>query len=120
MRRCRQAAAALLTCLFALAAHADFSVEDYLIQSAKPETAVTATIYVTGVGWGIVTANAQIQRLGNPPLFCPPEDMPMNGYFFVSMLDAEIKDRVREGTLPPNTEVAHVLLFSLIKRLPCK
>ena len=44
--------------------------------------------------------------------------MPMNGYFFVSMLDAEIKDRVREGTLPPNTEVAHVLLFSLIKRLP--
>ena len=73
--------------------------------------------YMTGVGRGIIWANAVGVDRGHPKLFCIPEALVMHDKVILSLLEQEIRNPSINYTT--NVPLELVLTYSFIRKFPC-
>lgn len=76
-------------------------------------------LYINGVGEGYSWANVFLKREDRPPLYCPPETMPLTPDNYLYILSSFIK-RDRRTPLKPNFPLEMLLMKALQEAFPCK
>jgi hypothetical protein len=110
---------ALLLWLVAANASAEMSVRQYLADRDAANTAAfdrLAKPYLTGVGEGLLWANAQLKAQKNTPFFCDPDDVSLTTADYLLMVNSETK----QAYVKPDYPVELLLLKGLQARFPCK
>jgi hypothetical protein len=106
--------------LFACAnAAAEMSVRQYLADRDASNKAAfdrLAKPYLTGVGEGLLWANAQLNAQKAAPFFCDADDVSLTTADFLAILDTEVKAAYVQAEYP----VELLLLQGLQARFPCK
>lgn len=111
--------AALLLLLTAANASAEMSVRQYLAdRDAVNKSAFDrlAKPYITGVGEGLLWANAQIKAQKGTPFFCDPDDVTLTTADYLAIIDRE----AQQSYVQPEYPIELVMLKGLQARFPCK
>jgi hypothetical protein len=87
---------------------------------ASPDSAMTAKLFIQGLGEGIGWANAAIARTGQKALYCQPAITTLDRDKFVALLDKQIKALT---PVAPEAELdgydVALLLLGLKEAFPC-
>ena len=75
--------------------------------------------YVTGLGNGLFWANTALQAREQPPLFCLPPKLSLDGPMIKSLLDQEIANPASGNPYPDDKPIEIIMLKSLMARFPC-
>jgi hypothetical protein len=100
-------------------AAADMSVRQYLAdRDAVNKSAFDRLTkpYLTGVGEGLLWANAQIKAQKGTPFFCDPDDVNLTTSDYLAIIDSE----AQQAYVQPEYPIELVLLKGLQARFPCK
>jgi len=76
--------------------------------------------YVTGVGQGIVYANAYTGMTGRSKMFCLPGSLDLNEGVILSLLEQGIRVAPERTSYGEEPTIEMILLFSFIDTFPCK
>lgn len=95
---------------------AAMTIELYESASINKEGKQLVEMYIVGLGEGFFWANAAAGANGTPALYCPPQNLAMNGDNYISILKREIES----GSHAKNSEVGLALLLGLQKTFPCE
>ncbi len=115
----KKTSVALLFLLAAANASADMSVRQYLAdRDAANKSAFDrlAKPYLTGVGEGLLWANAQIKAQKGTPFFCDPDEVTLTTSDYLSIIDRE----AQQAYVEPEYPIELVMLKGLQARFPCK
>ncbi|MBL8539352.1 MAG: hypothetical protein JNK68_03170 [Betaproteobacteria bacterium] len=115
----RRILAALPFFLAAANASADMSVRRYLAdRDAANKSAFDRLTkpYLTGVGEGLLWANAQIKAQKGTPFFCDPDDVALTTADYLAIIDRE----AQQAYVQPEYPIELVMLKGLQARFPCK
>ena len=110
---------ALVLSLATATASAEMSVRQYLAdRDAANKAAFDRLVkpYLTGVGEGLLWANAQIKAQKGTPFFCDPDDVSLTTTDYLAIVDGEAK----QPYVQPEYPIELVLLKGLQGRFPCK
>jgi len=110
---------ALLLSLVAFNASAEMSVRQYLAdRDASNKAAFDRLVkpYLTGVGEGLLWANAQLKAQKGTPFFCDPDDVILTTADYLSIIDSE----TQRPYVQPEYPIELLLLKGLQGRFPCK
>ncbi len=110
---------ALVLWLASFNASAEMSVRQYLAdRDASNKAAFDRLVkpYLTGVGEGLLWANAQLKAQKGTPFFCDPDDVSLTTTDYLSLVDSEAK----QPYVQPEYPVELLMLKGLQARFPCK
>jgi hypothetical protein len=110
---------ALLLLLTSVNAYAEMSVRQYLAdRDASNKSAFDRLVkpYLTGVGEGLLWANAQLKAQKGTPFFCDSDDVSLTTNDYLAILDSE----TREHYVQPEYPIELLMLKGLQARFPCK
>jgi hypothetical protein len=110
---------ALVLWLASFNASAEMSVRQYLAdRDASNKAAFDRLVkpYLTGVGEGLLWANAQLKAQKGTPFFCDPDDVSLATTDYLSIVDSETK----QPYVQPEYPVELLMLKGLQARFPCK
>ena len=110
---------AIVLLLASFSATAEMSVRQYLAdRDAMNKSAFDrlAKPYLTGVGEGLLWANAQLKAQKSAPFFCDPDNVNLSTADFLAILDREVKEAYVQAEYP----IELLLLKGLQARFPCK
>lgn len=74
-------------------------------------------LYLLGVGRGYTWSNILAKKEHNVSLFCPPNNLVLNGDNYISIIDMELE---AENNFKDNFEVEVILLVTLQETFPCE
>ncbi len=94
---------------------ADPTVKDYVRYKERP----TLAIYITGVGDGLLWANAELITRKQKPLYCQPGEFVLHTDNYLEILNRKMKDEKFTKHLPADFPLARVLLRALQEIFPC-
>ncbi len=110
---------AFLLALAAANASAEMSVRQYLAdRDAANRSAFDRLVkpYLTGVGEGLLWANAQLKAQKSTPFFCDPDDVSLTTTDYLAIVDGETK----QPYVQPEYPIELLLLKGLQGKFPCK
>lgn len=83
--------------------------------------AVSEMIYITGVGEGFTSANAQLSALGREKLYCAPGSQGLALANYRDILDRQIAEEAKRRTADELNQlnIESLLLQGLIEAFPC-
>lgn len=112
-------AISLALLLVASSASAEMTVRQYLAdRDAANKSAFDRLVrpYLTGVGEGLLWANAQLKAQKSTPFFCDADDVNLTTDEFLSVVDGEAKQPYAEPEYP----IELLMLKGLQRKFPCK
>jgi hypothetical protein len=74
--------------------------------------------YLKGVGDGLLAGNVDLQHYKQPMHFCPPDNVQLNEYDYVEILDRMLKDSPNYNR--PGNPIAVLLTIGLRRSFPCR
>jgi hypothetical protein len=110
---------ALAFSLAASSVSAEMTVRQYLAdRDAASKAAFDRLVkpYLTGVGEGLMWANAQLKAQKSAPFFCDPDEVTLTTDEYLSVVDGETKQPYVE----PDYPIELLLLKGLQRKYPCK
>lgn len=110
---------AFLLALAAANVSAEMSVRQYLAdRDAANRSAFDRLVkpYLTGVGEGLLWANAQLKAQKSTPFFCDPDDVSLTTTDYLAIVDGETK----QPYVQPEYPIELLLLKGLQGKFPCK
>ena len=114
----------LLLLAFGVPLLAEISVKEYRrAKSSKDKSTLDLVeTYVTGLGRGFDWANAENRVKGQPPLYCVPDNLSLNGQNYIDILEGRIKQEAAKKTEVELSEekIEDLLLDGLEKTFPCQ
>ena len=85
-----------------------------------PDARKINEMYITGVGQGILWANAAVTKKTKAPLYCPPESLPLNGQNYMQLIDQYLQFLRSKPGFDESAPVELVLMRALQDNFPCK
>ena len=109
----------VIFCLFLMpcVVRAEVPLELYRVLNELPESEAKIADYITGVGKGIIWANA---FMDSDRLFCTPKNIVMNAGIIRSLLNQEIRTPHNGTPYESDTFIEAILIASFKSRFPCK
>ena len=95
------------------------NIYEEVMKSKNENSKQAFTLYIKGVGDGFFWSNASLRSNNQKPLFCLPDNLTLNAYNYIQILDEELADS-KDFYLTNNTPIAFILFNGLIKTFPCK
>lgn len=74
-------------------------------------------LYINGVGQGYLWSNTALKQRGQPPLYCPPGDLALNGKNHLDIINSQIAKFKEYRTKKIPVEL--ILYYGLIDSFPC-
>ena len=88
-------------------------IKEYDSENLKPYI----LMHVHGVGSGMEWTNAYYKREGNKPIFCKPNDIPINAEGFYKIFEKEYS---RKPEIYKDMPLAVPLIYGMISTYPCE
>jgi len=110
---------ALLLLVASPSASADMTVRQYVAdRDAANKSAFDRLVkpYLTGVGEGLMWANAQLKAQKSMPFFCDPDEVNLTSADYLKVVDEE----TRQSYVQPEYPIELLVLRGLQKKFPCK
>lgn len=92
------------------------SLGDYRSGAENEDINDFSGVYITGVGAGYYWANAMLTASKQRPVYCQPDNIPLNGFNYEEM----VKRESARGKYTDSTPVAVILLRGLMTAFPCQ
>jgi hypothetical protein len=103
----------------AASSSAEMTVGQYLAdRDAANKSAFDRLVkpYLTGVGEGLMWANAQLKAQKSTPFFCDSDEVTLTTADYLKVIDGE----TRESYVQPEYPIELLVLKGLQKKFPCK
>jgi len=98
------------------------NVKDFEKQMSDEKTQLMAGVYISGVGEGLLAANARAELSKNVRLFCIPRDLVLTTEKVTDIMNRRLKKMLSDGISWEklgNYEVASIVLMGLEDTYPC-
>lgn len=82
--------------------------------------ALPTIAYITGVGQGLLYANAWLRLRNQPRICCQPDRLTLFPNNLISLIDTQIKRHSTDQPYPSMATVEVILLDALIVSFPCE
>lgn len=126
MRKLKFGLAGILMLMVAQPALSELTVKQYEWvleeQKTNPELKFGLNRYIAGIGEGFNWANARLTFLGQPTLYCQPDNLVLKAPNYLDMLTTHLeREEERISGIGKNkVMIGALLLDELISTFPCK